>query len=161
MEDEEEQPIEEGREEVREVVLDVYKPKALASSIPAALAVASSFTFVPKLKRRASCCSDCSDPDCKGGAANGVCQELLITKRCKNCKSSECYSNRRKTTPYSSCPKCVRCKDEGCNVRPCVTDLESSEIFKDYIALAQNVKDVELGRRRVRDRKKRKEKEQE
>jgi hypothetical protein len=139
--------------EIQEV-LDLYTPRALAASIPAALASSSSAPTKPKQKRRGSSCSNCDDPDCKGGITNGTCKELKsLPSRCANCRTIECYSDRISTTPVSKCPKCKRCKDLGCRERPCVVDLENSEFYKEHILLVKSLSEKEKERRRAKRRK--------
>jgi len=150
VEEEEEYPIEEEREEDQDVVLDLYKPKALASSIPAALAVASSSSIEPKHKRRASGCSDCGEPECKGGAANGICGEMKSTKACANCRCPECYIQRRRCSPIPPCPRCKVCKDSSCRELPCLANIEESESYKAYWERDKKLKDQVLKKRRAK-----------
>jgi hypothetical protein len=151
--EEEEESIEDEDLHLDAEIQDLYTPRALAASIPAALASSSSAPK-SKQKRHGSSCSNCDDPDCKRGITNGTCNELKsLPSCCANCRTIECYSDRISTTPVSKCPKGKRCKDLGCRENPCVVDLENSECYKEHILLVKSLSEKEKERRRAKRRK--------
>jgi hypothetical protein len=76
-----------------------------------------------------------------------------LPSRCSNCKSVECYSERRRATPTSKCLACTRCKDVACNEDPCMVDLSRTESHREYLKAVKKVKELVGERRNKRDRK--------
>jgi hypothetical protein len=130
---------------------ELYLPRPLDDSIATALAGRSQETSAPRHCRSVSECSDCNDTDCKGGAANGICNDLKpAPKTCKNCRRAECYSDRRRLN--SPCLMCARCKDAVCNDVPCLVELASSESHQEYLGVVERLKLKADDRRRAKDR---------
>jgi hypothetical protein len=153
---------EEVNMDVEEILPDLFAPQALQASVPASMAgrsvaQAERTRSRPSEDSEGAECGDCDDSDCEGGAKNGVCGKLKsLPQSCKNCRSTECCSDRRRIK--GACLKCKHCKDIACNEKPCAVDLGSSESYKVYLALNERRKEAENERRRSRRRSKKRSK---
>ena len=135
-EDEEEEQLEEEEEEpiVTETTRDmssVFRPQALACSLPITMAGRSSDSSSSKHTRSLTAPMSTFQP-----------------KACSNCRSIECYSRRKGRRPHPDCPKCKVCKNGNCKEDPCTADLESSDTYKEFLISVSKFKDRESERRK-------------